>query len=137
MDMKYEMIALDGMTEKWAEIVKVGLLYADRVEFNVLYSRPGQELTDFIRQYNGELINPDTDDRFYFDHKRRISLPITNELGHLLLEKPFEDWSGSMLEDPSFVQNGVELIGSITHEMICQIRVDILEEAGFDIPSNE
>jgi hypothetical protein len=119
--MSYSLIELNSKDPRWYNLLKEGLLFAQEIEFNVLYTYPGKELDIFLEEFNGRLIVPRKEDRFYFNHKRRISIPNSGPGSRLMLSTYFEDWEGSLTEDPALIFNNVEIIGSITHHMLCQV----------------
>jgi hypothetical protein len=125
--MNYKLIDLKKKDQRWHNLLKEGLSLAEEIEFNILYSYPGKELNIFLEEFNGRLIIPKKEDRFYFNHKRRVSIPNTEKVRELMLSKHFEDWEGSLIEDPALIYSGAETIGSITHEMLCQVDVQFFE----------
>jgi hypothetical protein len=129
--MSYELIDLKRKDKRWHNLLKKGLSLAEEIEFNILYSYPGKELNDFLEAFNGKLITPSKEDRFYFNHKRRVSISNSGSVSELLLSKQFEDWEGSLVEDPALIYNGLEIVGSITHEMLCQVDRQFFEGMDF------
>ncbi|WP_020569866.1 hypothetical protein [Neolewinella persica] len=127
--MSHQLIELKEQDQRWCSLLKKGLHLAEEIEFNVLYSYPGKELNIFLEEFNGRLITPSKEERFYFDHKRRISIPKSEKISDLMLSKHFEDWNGSLVEDPALIYNGLEIIGSITHHMLCQFDDQFFDSA--------
>lgn len=126
--MSYKLIDLNEKDQRWYSLLKEGLSLAQEIEFNVLYAYPGKELNIFLEEFNGRLITPNKEERFYFDHKRRILISKSEKVSELLLSKYFENWEGSLVEDPSLIYNGAEILGSITHEMLCQVDAEFYEK---------
>jgi hypothetical protein len=124
--MNYKIIKLRNNDERWMPSLLRGLELSDHIEFNVLYRFPGKPLKILLEDLEGEIISPVPNTRFYFNHKRRISIPISPKSRKFILSRSFEEWAGYILEDPSLIVENYEILGSITHEMICQIDTKVL-----------
>lgn len=111
-------IDLKQNSDVWPSLVAKALGMADAVEFNVLYKHPGRELDLILEQYGGVIIER-VDDRYYYTSCIRVRFPLSSSLASLLKSKRFEDWINNLLEDPSFIKGSEEILGTISHEMMC------------------
>jgi hypothetical protein len=124
--MDNKLIELEVKDPRWFKVLRKGLAICDSIEFNVLYLFPGKELKILLNKFNGTLVSPEKDERFFYSHRKRISIPKTVESIEFLLSKDFEEWEGELIEDPALIKENKEILGSITHEMLCQIDTTVL-----------
>ena len=97
------------------------------LEFNVLYNRPGVELEQIMEQYGGMLRKPLGYRMYAYGKKGRLCLPVNPNTVAFLRSKDFLDWNGGLLEDPSLLIGDDEILGSITHEGMFELKRGWLE----------
>lgn len=124
MSYKYLQLSPPRDNDLLKRLFELGFTNAEYIEFNILFKNPGDELSSLLKKYRGNLIGKShvsEDDRFYSTKYGRLSFPMSEELKEMMLERLKSEFSGFVIEDPSFIKDSVEIIGSITHENLYKI----------------
>ncbi|MEM7573012.1 MAG: hypothetical protein AAF433_08925 [Bacteroidota bacterium] len=108
--------------EVWERALIVLPEICNFLEFNILYNRPGPELEQIMEQYNGVLHRPLSYRLYAYGRKGRLRLPVNPQTVVFLRNKDFMDWNNGLLEDPSLLVGEDEILGSITHEGMFELK---------------
>jgi hypothetical protein len=125
---KLNIVNISQNDPSWLPLVREALNIADHIEFNVLFKNPGRQLEELLADYDGAVVTP-ADDRLYSNGGQRVSFPNTPAVATWIASKKFEDWSGFLLEDPSFIKSTEEILGTISHEMLYGISSNHLPDS--------
>lgn len=125
--------------EKWFYLLDVAFSKCNTVEFNILLK--GYNTVSEIMELSKYLIQKSKKKEKIFVSGYSVEYLLNDSLKHFIKSKRYIDWQNYHLEDIALLQNGKEILSTITHEnyvimLMSENQRNELNSKGFDFSSD-
>lgn len=126
--------------DKIDDLLKYAFDLADEIEFNILYSDE-KKLEKTIEIIKDDLVGRGKRIDKIYNSSEYIRFKLTDKTKDFIKKQGIQGWRNSQLEDISFLRQGIEFLGTVSHEnyIILQMTEDERQswnEKGFKFEIN-